>query len=37
MSNSEKINIKNQTWYYFDDINNIKDLTLDNILLNRKS
>ena len=33
----KKINIKNHTYYYFVDINNINDLDLDNVLLNEKS
>ena len=38
-SNNElnKIDIKNCTCYYFDDIININDLDLDNILLDEKS
>ena len=33
----KKIDIKNHTCYYFDVINNINDVDLDNILVNEKS
>ena len=33
----KETDIKNCTFYYFDDIKDIKDLDLDNILLNKKS
>ena len=38
-SNDElkEINIKNRTFYYFDDIIKIEDFNLDNILIDEKS
>ena len=32
MNNLEKINIKNRTWYYFDNIIKFEDFGLDHIL-----
>ena len=38
MSNKVKdINIKNQTYYFFDDVINIKDFDPNNIKIDRKS
>ena len=33
----KEIDIKSYIYYYFDDINNINDLNIDNILINEKS
>ena len=37
MINSKKINTKNHTCYYFDEIIKIEDFDFDNILLDEKS
>ena len=37
MNNLKEINIKNRTYYYFDDIIKIEDFDCDNILIDEKS
>ena len=37
MGNNKQINIKNRTYYFFDDMNNIKDFDSNSLKIDKKS